>query len=129
MSTDVVSVNKTHSLRDAEALLKEKAIHHLPVMSGDKVIGMLSSSDLERVSFVTNAYETGGHAQSTMYDVLSLEQVMTKNVVTVQQSQTIKEALELLLNNDFNAMPVMDGKELAGILTTTDILKFLYEQF
>lgn len=129
MSKEVVSVNVTHSLREVDALLKEKSIRHLPVVSGEEIIGMISSTDLARVSFVTNAYETAGHAQSTMYDVLSIEQVMTKNVISVQEHQTIKEVLDLFINNTFHAMPVLEGKKLVGIVTTTDILKFLHEQF
>ena len=64
-----------------------------------------------------------------MYDELTIEKVMTKNVLTIQQKDTIYNAALLLSENEFHALPVMDEEELVGIVTTTDLIKFLLTLF
>ena len=64
-----------------------------------------------------------------MYDVLTIEQVMTKDVLTIQHKDTVYDAALLLSENEFHALPVMDEDELVGIVTTTDLIKFLLTLF
>lgn len=54
---------------------------------------------------------------------------MTKNVLTIQHKDTIYDAALLLSENEFHALPVMDEEELVGIVTTTDLIKFLLTLF
>jgi CBS domain-containing protein len=61
--------------------------------------------------------------------MFTLEQVMVKNVTTIQMNENIKLAAEILAKKDFRALPVMDGNLLVGILTTTDLIKYLLEQY
>ena len=69
----------------------------MPVMSGDTLIGMLSRTDLEKISFV-NSMEGEG-LTTAMHDVLSIEQVMTKNLSVVQASDTIHDVAVTLSKN------------------------------
>jgi CBS domain-containing protein len=55
-------------------------------------------------------------------------QVMVSNPVTVKSMQTIKEVAEILASREFHALPVIDGTKLVGIVTTTDLIKYLLEQ-
>ncbi|MCB0540847.1 MAG: CBS domain-containing protein, partial [Bacteroidetes bacterium] len=57
------------------------------------------------------------------------EQVMTKNIKTVQQEDLIVDVANILAHSHFHALPVLDGKKLVGIVTTTDLLKFLVDQY
>ena len=123
MTADVVTVNKTQKIRDVEALLNEKHIRHIPVVSGKEVIGMISRKDLQKISFVKDLEGEG--LTTAIYDALTIEQVMTKNQTTVQQSATIHEVTDVFASNEFHALPVLDGEDLAGIVTTTDLLKYL----
>lgn len=123
MSTDIVSVNITQSLREVDSAIKDEHIRHVPVVSGDKVIGMLSKTDLQKISFV-NTFDGEG-LTTAMYDNLSIEQVMTKDVITVQNDDTILDVATILSKNEFHALPVTDGDKLVGIVTTTDLVKFL----
>lgn len=127
MSSDIMSVNTTQSLRDVDALIKDHNIRHVPVVTGDQIIGMLSKTDLDKISFVNTM--DGNGLTTAMYDSLSIEQVMTKNVKTVDQNDTILDAATILSQNEFHALPVVDGGKLVGIVTTTDLVKFLIDLY
>jgi len=127
MTANPQTVNATNSLRDVNTLFQQGGYHHLPVVSGEKLIGIISKTDIERISFVSQYQDS--NVNTTMYDVLSIDQVMTKDVESVQQSQTIREAASLLSEGNIHALPVLDHEKVVGIVTTTDVVKYLLEQF
>ena len=117
MSTELITLNQTNNLVDAEKLFKEYSIRHIPVVSGQDIIGMLSLTDLLRITFVDD-YNSEDNVDTAVYSMLSIEQVMVKNLVSVKSTQTIKEIVEILAKNDFHALPVLDNHKLVGIVTT-----------
>jgi CBS domain-containing membrane protein len=127
MSKDVITVNKTQTIKEVNELLHNHSVRHVPVVSGKEVIGMLSSTDLQKISFVNTI--DGEGITTAMWDVLNIEQVMTKQVKTAQKDDTIHEVAEILSNNDFHALPVMDHDEIVGIVTSTDLLRYLVDQY
>jgi len=127
MSTDIVTVHEKQSLHEVAQLINEKSIRHIPVVSGHKIVGMLSKTDLDKISFVNTV--DGEQLTTLMYDVLTIAQVMTKNVLTIEHKDTVYDAALLLSKNEFHALPVMDEDELVGIVTTTDLIKFLLTLF
>ena len=129
MSTELITVNLTNNLVDAEKLFNENSIRHIPVVSGDDIIGILSLTDLLRVSFVDTYGSDESDVDTAVYNMLSIEQVMVKNLVSVSSTQTIKEVTEVLAKNEFHALPVVDDGKLVGIITTTDLLNYLLEQY
>ena len=129
MASNLVKLNLTDNLTKAEKLFKKHKIRHIPVVSGDKIIGMLSYSDLLRISFVDAADDDAEVVDATVYNLFSLEQVMVKKVITVSPQTTIKEVAEILSNREFHALPVCEGDILVGIVTTTDLLKYLLSQY
>lgn len=129
MSTNLITVNTTNNLVEAEKLFNENSIRHIPVVSGEDIIGMLSLTDLLRVSFVDTYGSDESDVDTAVYNMLSIEQVMVKNLVSVSSTQTIKEVVEVLAKNEFHALPVVDEGKLVGIVTTTDLLNYLLEQY
>jgi len=129
MTKNLVKLNVNDSLSKAEALFKKNKIKHLPVVSGDKIVGMLSLSDLLRISFADATDDSGDYVESTVYDLFSLEQVMTSKVVCVETDDTIKEVAEILAREHFHALPVIEHDKLIGIITSTDIINFFLESF
>ena len=127
MTSNIITLNKTQSIKEVSELLDNNNIHHMPVMSGDTLIGMLSRTDLEKISFV-NSMEGEG-LTTAMYDVLSIEQVMTKNLSVAQASDTIHDVAVTLSKNEFHALPVLEGGKVTGIVTTTDLIKYLIDQY
>ncbi len=61
--------------------------------------------------------------------MFTIEQVMAKNLVRVSSNTTIKEVAEILAKREFHALPVIDDGKLSGIVTTTDLINYLLEQF
>tara|TARA_R110000764_G_scaffold213522_2_gene299887 strand:+ start:89 stop:520 length:432 start_codon:yes stop_codon:yes gene_type:complete len=129
MTTSVISLNAKDTLETAESLFKENNIRHIPVLEGSKVIGMLSYNDLLRISFADAIGDDEQDVDTVVYNMFTIEQVMTKNLVTVTSTTTIKEVAEILSKREFHALPVVDNNNLVGIITTTDLINFLLEQF
>lgn len=127
MSKQLVTVNVNQTLEEVDQILETRNIRHVPVTSGDELVGMLSKTDLLRVSFVDD-YEAGD-VTTQVYDTLSIAQVMTKNIQFIEPSTTIREAAEILVDKEFHALPVVQEGALVGIVTTTDLVKYLLDQY
>ncbi|MFV0564928.1 MAG: CBS domain-containing protein [Flavobacteriaceae bacterium] len=124
MTAPVVTLKKKDTLEHAEHLFKKNKIRHIPVVSGNAVVGMLSYNDLKRLSFVDIADENS-NADALIYKMFNISQVMTDNIVTVSASNSIREAAKIFAENEFHALPVVNNNALVGIVTTTDMIKYL----
>jgi CBS domain-containing membrane protein len=131
MTKNVIKLNLQDDLTKAESLFKKNKIRHIPVVNGSKIIGMLSYTDLLRISFVdaVDDDEEEEVIDATVYNMFTVEQVMAKNLVTISPETTIKEAAEILANREFHALPICEDDLLVGIVTTTDLIKYLIEQY
>lgn len=129
MTHNLVKLNVNDSLSKAESLFKKNKIKHLPVVKGNKIVGMLSYSDLLRISFADATDVSGKFVESTVYDMFTLEQVMTHKVVCVESEDSIKHVAEILAEKHFHALPVIERDKLIGIVTSTDIINFFLEQY
>ena len=127
MTPNIKTVNQSNTLHDVKSLLDQEHFHHVPVVSGHNIVGMLSKTDLQKISFINTV--DGDDLTTVMFDNLTIEQVMTKNVETVQTTDTIHDVALTLSKNQFHALPVMEGNNLAGIVTTTDLIDYLIEQY
>ena len=129
MSTKLITVNYKDDLESAEHLFKTHKIRHIPVVKNGELKGMLSYTDLLRISFADAIGDDEMSIDSIVYNMFTIEQVMVKNVVSMPSTSTIKEVAELLTKRNFHAIPIVDDNKLVGIVTTTDLLKFLLKQF
>tara|TARA_R110002012_G_scaffold206733_2_gene376691 strand:- start:40937 stop:41314 length:378 start_codon:yes stop_codon:yes gene_type:complete len=125
----MVTLYKTDSLEHAEQLFKKHQIRHIPVIDGSHIIGMLSYTDLLRISFADAIDEDEQDVDTIVYNMFTIEQVMVKKLVTVTTDTTVKEVAQILANKEFHALPVLQEGSLVGIVTTTDLIQFLLEQF
>jgi CBS domain-containing protein len=129
MSKNVIKLNLSDDLTKAEMLFKKHHIRHIPVVDSNKIIGMLSYTDLLRISFVDAVDDEDEVVDVTVYNMFTVEQVMAKKLVTVSPDTTIKQVAEILATNEFHALPIVEGELLVGIVTTTDIIKYLIDQY
>ena len=127
MTKDPISVNLSNEITDVVQIFKERNIHHIPVVSGEELLGMISKTDIDRISYV-NSY-AAEKTNTMVYKMLGVEQVMTEQLETIQVDDQIKTAAELLARGTYHALPVMEGDKLTGIVTSTDIINYLLEQF
>lgn len=129
MTSPVVTLKKNDNLEKAEKLFKKHHIRHIPVVTEDIVVGMLSYTDLLRLSFADVTDNVDEDADALVYNMFTIKQVMKKNIITVSSSNSIKEVAEILATKEFHALPVVDNNKLVGIVTTTDLIKYLLKQF
>lgn len=129
MTEHVITLKKQDSLEKAEHLFKKHNIRHIPVVSGDMVVGMLSYTDLLRLSFADVTDGNDSDADALVYKMFTIKQVMKKNIITVPTSNSIKDVAEILATREFHSLPVVDNNKLVGIVTTTDLIKYLLKQF
>lgn len=123
MTKEVISLDLSNTLYTAEKRLKKNNIRHMPVVNGQRLIGLLSLSDIQRISFF-DAYNAEGTEDTAIYNMLSIEDIMIKNPITVTSDTSIKEVAELLAKKKFHSLPIVDDGLLVGIVTTTDILNY-----
>lgn len=128
MTKNVVKLNLSDDLTKAEMLFKKHHIRHIPVVYSNKIVGMLSYTDLLRISFA-DAIDDEDDVDTTVYNMFTVEQVMAKKLVSIAPDATIKEAAQILSTKEFHALPVCEGDLLVGIVTTTDLIKYLIEQY
>ncbi len=130
MTKNVVTVNVSDSLDVAERVLRKNHIRHIPVVDDHKLVGMLSLTDLLRVSFVDSYGEEEGAVDAAVFNMLTVPQIMVSNPKSIREDQTIKEVAEVLASEEYHALPVVDAQgDLVGIATTTDLIKYLLEQY
>ncbi|OOG76585.1 CBS domain-containing protein [Flavobacterium sp. A45] len=129
MTKDLVKLTIKDDLTKAESLFKHYKIRHIPVVNGATIIGMLSYTDLLRISFADAVDDDEEIVDTTVYNMFTVEQVMAKKLVTISPDTTIKEAAEILAKKEFHALPVCEDHLLVGIVTTTDLIKYLIDQY
>jgi acetoin utilization protein AcuB len=113
------------TLADANDILDERNFRRLPVVDevGD-LIGMLSRSDLRSAS-PSSITSLSLFEVNYMWAKLTVSDVMTVEVATITPQDSMRQAGELMLAHKVSALPVVEGQRLVGILTETDMLRFL----
>jgi CBS domain-containing protein len=129
MASNVVTISIKDSLFKAKDIFEKHKIRHIPVVDEkNQLVGMLSLTDIQRIS-IGGAF--GGDPEmvnQAIFEMLSIEQVMKKNLHTVQLNQSVKEVAQILTTGEFHALPVLEGEKLIGIVTTTDVIRYLLEK-
>jgi CBS domain-containing membrane protein len=105
MTKNVIKLCLSDDLTKAEGLFKKNHIRHIPVVTGNTIVGMLSYTDLLRISFADAVFD-GEEVDVTVYNMFTVEQVMAKNLVVVTPETTIKEVAKILSVKEFHALPV-----------------------
>jgi CBS-domain-containing membrane protein len=120
---DPETVDIRQRFSDAARKLASKRFHHLPVVDGERLVGMLSAVDLLRL----NADKLDAADQAN-YDLLDrcyrIGDIMQRNVITVSDRATVGDAARLLSAGGFHCVPVVNAADdrLVGIITTTDLV-------
>ncbi|TRO65499.1 CBS domain-containing protein [Christiangramia sabulilitoris] len=129
MTKNLIKLHLQDELSQAEALFKKHRIRHLPVVEGEHIVGMLSYNDLLRISFADAVEDDEEEIETTVYDMFSIEHVMTKKVVSVSPETSIREVATIFTQNDFHALPIVSHDNLIGIVTTTDVIRYFLTQY
>jgi len=132
MSRDVVTVDLSTPLREVAALLAEKRISGLPVVSEGRVVGVVSEADVlakER----GETHERGGLLSFLVDDRATAElkleartagEAMSAPAITIRPDRPLPEAAGVMIDEGVNRLPVVDENgQLLGIVTRADLVK------
>ncbi|MBN2149671.1 MAG: CBS domain-containing protein [Anaerolineales bacterium] len=114
----VYTISKEALVSDALKVFVEKQIGSVVVMEGDTLIGIFTERD-----FVRKVGLFGKDPQS-----IRIEEVMTKEVITVKPSQSVNDCMALMTNHHIRHLPVVKGGHLVGILSIGDVVKDMIEE-
>lgn len=128
MTKSVITVNQNNDLKKVVEKLKSNSIRHIPVVNGKEVVGIISRTDINRLTFGA-LFDGQDGADEAVLEMLTISQVMTSKPKTVSSDTIIRDLAEIFVKEEFHALPVVDNGELKGIVTTTDVMKYLLEQY
>jgi len=128
MTTDLVTSHIRQPLSEIQNAMAEGGFHHMLIVDGKKLAGLISSTDLLRVS-----YQYGQDARQTnavLDHTVSVTELMTTDLQTMSQTQTIRDAVGIFADGKIHSLPVVNGDgELVGLVTTTDVLGYVRDQY
>ena len=125
MSKDVVTVDAQDSVQDAALLLRRHNIRGLPVLDQAKLVGIITDRDIKKAS-ASDATSLEAHELLYLIAKLKVEDVMTKDPVTVPVDYTVEEAAQILLEKDLSRVPVVAHTgQVKGMITQADIFRVL----
>ena len=127
MTRNVLTVQKDSDLQDAIALIQKHRIRHLPVLEGTKVVGIVTSNDIDRLTFGA-LFEDQDLADEAVLSMLSIPQIMSANPHTVNSKDSVRSVAEIFVDKKYHALVVQDQGHVAGIVTTTDLIQYLLDQ-
>jgi acetoin utilization protein AcuB len=126
MHTTLITVTPDATLAQARDLLHRHRIRHLPVVEGDRLLGILTDRDIRQVSPSSVAGLSPDQATAFLAQIRAGE-AMVRQVRTVSPFTTIEEAARLMIEHKIGCLPVLEAGRLVGILTETDILGVLVD--
>jgi acetoin utilization protein AcuB len=125
MTTELITVSPEDTIESIKDIFEEKGIHHLPVTVGGKLKGMVSKSDflLFSKSFDADVYDE--FLEGIRRKNYKVKDLMTTKLAKLEPNDRVNVALEVFRVNKFHALPVVEGEDLKGIVTTFDIIDYL----
>jgi CBS domain-containing protein len=128
MSRELLIVKPHDTLERVRDIFASYQIHHIPVVGEDgRLSGILSKTDFSKVNHLLALFNKEQYAayNDRLYQYVCVEEIMTKQVTTLNPGDPLSLAAEIFLENLFHAIPVVDKGVLIGLITTYDLLSFL----
>jgi acetoin utilization protein AcuB len=124
MQRDVATLRVTDTLGLADDIMELGRIRHLPVVSADVVVGVVSQRDLYRAA-VSSMLQMPRSAEREWLGRIPVVNVMSPKVVTVAADASIHTAIELMLSHRIGCLPVVEHGKLVGLVSESDCLRYL----
>ncbi len=129
MSRPVITVHPETSMQDALDLMREEHVRRLPVVNKrGQLVGIISEKDLFKAS-PSNATTLSVYEMHDLLRKITIEQIMTHDVVTVNEDTPLEEAARIMADCNVSGLPVLQGGKLIGLITETDLFKTFLELF
>lgn len=124
MAKSVLAVETFDSIAVARQLMAKHRVNQLPVLDNDNLVGIVTDRDI-RDAYPTSLMIDRTKEIDKFAEKVTVETVMTHDVFIVQPDTPLMTAVALLRRHRIGSLPVMEHKELVGIITRSDILDFV----
>lgn len=129
MTKDPVTITPDTPIPEAQAMMREKKIHRLPVVDkGGKLVGMVTAADLAHAS-APKATTLDMYELHYLISKMRVDSVMATKVVTITEELPVEEAARIMDDNRIAGLPVLRGSKLVGIITESDLFRLFIELF
>jgi acetoin utilization protein AcuB len=127
MTRKPITIAQDAAIDEALKLMRDKKVRRLPVLSDKgELVGIVAEKDILYAS-PSPATSLSIHEIHYLVSRIKVNEIMTKNVITVTDDTPLEEAARVMADNQIGALPVMHNNELAGIITETDLFKIFTE--
>jgi len=127
MKTDFISIGSQERLVHARRLIFDEDVGRLPVIDNGELEGILTAKDIA-LSMMSFRKVVPDKHQPARIRNLMVEDVMTQNVKTINQSAVVSDAAIMMIENNFSGLPVVDDNDkMVGLITKTDFLDLMVE--
>ena len=123
MQTKIVTIGVGDSLSTVEDIMTLGHVRHMPVVRGGQLVGVVSERDLLRVS-LSKLNDYGKDQRRAFLQAVEITHVMSTPAITIDPDATVKSAARVMAERKIGCLPVVDGEDLGGMLTETDVLRF-----
>jgi CBS domain-containing protein len=118
MSTNLITVTPSATLAEARALMHDNRIHHIPVVEGDNLVGLIT---LTNVLAATDSFLRDDSSRIHANEI-GIKDAMVTDVATVDVNASLRHAALFLERHKIGCLPVLDDEKLVGIITDTDFV-------
>lgn len=120
MAREIVTLSPDETAATALALCRERRIRHLPVLKEGRLVGIVSDRDLR-----SSTPALGDPARAAALQEVLVQDVMAREVVSILPDDPIEQAANTMRERRIGCLPVLDGDELVGIVTASDVMDAL----
>lgn len=126
MTRKPATVGPLDNLETVRGILEVQGFHHVPVVEGGRLVGMVSYTDYLRVIRELYGNSQEQRVNERLLNAVLAKEVMTEHLICLSPSDTVDDALRIFKTNHFHAVPVIEGdRRLVGIVSTFDLIKLL----
>jgi len=136
MTSEVVTVNENHSIGHVISIMEDKKIGKVIVVRDNEPVGIITSANIsfanvedpetgvsvEKIAFLR---KIDGQEKRNVREVsmVTAGDIMTNHLIKIDQDEDAASAADIMVKKDVSGMPVVNGNELMGIITKTDIIR------
>ncbi len=129
MTSPAVTIGPDVGVQEALAMMHREKVRRFPVIDRrGNLIGIVSEKDLLNAA-PSDATTLSVWEVNYLLSKLTVDKVMTKNVITITRDTPIEEAARIMADNKVGGLPVVDGNKVVGIVTETNLFRIFLELF
>ena len=126
MSSKPVVISPDEAIPEAHQLMIDSNVRRLPVIDNGKLVGIITRGDVLEAG-PSDAISLSIFELNYLIGKLTVKEVMTKDPITVERETKLHDVAKIMLENKIGGLPVMDGSDVVGIITESDVFRAVME--